>query len=237
MGFGWLLGGYFAITMMSVGMGEYSFAAYLLGGMLCGAAAYRLKAYNPRFVWTVGVASAYILLGLYQGFAFLDNWFYWGVMPVGRTVEIAEQSITLILLLALHVAILWAVAELANHLGLVDLKSRAIRNAVYMGIYGVGEVVILAVPAVAQVENQIIPRLLLLYLLLGYILNAWLLWGCYQNICPAGEEHGTPTKRSRFAWVNRLNDKFDERSEKALREKLDYAAERRAQRAKKKKKK
>ena len=237
MGFGLLLCGYFIATMMSLGMGAYSFAAYLLGGMICYTAASKLKAYNPRFLLTMVVSVALVLLGIYQGALLIDNIFVWGIMPTGNVSRLVEEGVILLINLALHATVLWSVIELTAHLEMENLKSRAIRNAVFMGIYGIGEAVVIAVPAVANLENQAIPRLLLLYLLVCYILNAWLLYGCYQGICPAGEEMGTPRKPSRFAFINKLNDKFDERAQRALREDMEYQAQKQTERANKKKRK
>ena len=70
---------------------------------------------------------------------------------------------------------------------------------------------------------------------LVYVLNVFLLHSCYQAICPAGEENGKAAKPSRFAFVNRLNQKFDEKSAKALQENLDYRAEKQKRREERKK--
>ena len=44
----------------------------------------------------------------------------------------------------------------------------------------------------------------------------------YRMICPAGEEENAPRKRSRFALINRINDKLEERSKRALEESMEY---------------
>lgn len=237
MGFGLLLCGYFAVTVTSVGMGDYRCIAYLLGGILCLKATSLLKAYNPRFLWPLGASIAYLLLGIYEGLDLLDTTFLWRFMPTNATLTLVVDILKLTLNLFFHVGMLWSVLELASSLEIEKIKTAAIRNLIAMGIYAVGEIVILAFPTVAALENQAIPRLLLLYLLVCYLLNSWLLFSCYRNICPAGEENGSPAKPSRFAFVNRLNAKFDERAERAMREQMAYQAEKQAKREQKKKKK
>ena len=46
----------------------------------------------------------------------------------------------------------------------------------------------------------------------------------------SGEEMGKARTTSRFGFVNRMNDKFDERSARALRESLEYSAQKQAER-------
>lgn len=237
MGFGLLLCGYFTITLASVGMGDYRFLAYLLGGWLCVSATAKLKAYNPRFLLPLGVSVAYMALGIYDGFVMLDTTFLWGLMPINHVLDTVIDVLKLVINLALHGTMLWSIIELTHSLGMDKLRTRAIRNLISMVIYFIGEIVVLTVPAAATLENQAIPRLLLLYLLVCYLLNSWLLFSCYQNICPAGEEYGKPSKPSRFAFINKLNDKFDEKAARAMREQMAYQAEKQAKRQSKKKKK
>ncbi len=237
MGFGLLLLGYFTVTMASVGMGDYRFIAYLLGGMACVAATYKLKAYNPRFLLTLITSVAYLCLGVFDGLVMMDTIFLWGILPVEGVIPTVVDVATLVVNLALHVTMLWSIAELAHAVEIVKIKTRAIQNLVAIAIYAIGEEVIIAFPAVANLENQAIPRLLLLYLLVCYLLNAWLIFSCFRYICPEGEEQGKPHKPSRFAFVNKLNDKFDEKAERALREQMEYQAGKQAERERKRKKK
>ena len=58
------------------------------------------------------------------------------------------------------------------------------------------------------------------------LFNLWLLFGCYRQICPEGEEDMAP-KPSRFAFVNRMRAKQEERERKAQEETEAYLRERR----------
>lgn len=237
MGFGLLLCGYFVLTLMTVGMGEYSFAAYIIGGMVALKATLSLKDYNPRFSLAACASAAYVLLGVYHAFGFLDTIFLWGIFPAEGMLHTVAQAVGYGIELAFHGFTLWSVMELAGELNLVKIKSRAQMGLVLAGIWGLGQVILVLFPAVAAFQQNVFPKMILLFALLCYVLNTFLLYTCYQNICPAGEEHGTPTKRSRFALINKINDKLDEKSAKALRETMEYRAERQKQKEEKKKNK
>ena len=66
----------------------------------------------------------------------------------------------------------------------------------------------------------------LLIQLIGYLMVCLTLLRAYRMICPAGEEENAPRKRSRFALINRINDKLEERSKRALEESMEYRRQR-----------
>ncbi len=240
MGFGLLLCGYFVLTLMSVGVGEYSFACYVIGGLISLRATLSLKDYCPKFALASVVSALYILLGVYHGITYVDNLFLWGLMPIGNTVDNILQAVGYALELGYHAFILLAVIDLTGELEMLKRRSRAMTNLVLAAIWGVGQMVLVAYPPLATFQANVFPKMLLLWALVCYVLNVFLLHSCYQNICPAGEEFGKESKPSRFGFINRLNQKIDEKSAKALQESLDYRAEkqkRREERKKHKKKK
>ena len=79
MGFGLLLCGYFVLFMMSFGMAQYGFAAMLIGGFISFTAAGRLKDYCVSFKWTMVTSVIYVLLGIWQGVAFLNDMFLFDI--------------------------------------------------------------------------------------------------------------------------------------------------------------
>lgn len=237
MGFGLLLCAYFMLTLMVVGVGEYAFALYIIGGLISLKATLSLKDYCPRFILTSVVSVLYILFGVYAVMAYLDNLFLWEFMPLEDAAKAIVDVVGYGIDLAYHICILWAVIELTDELDMVKLKSRAAANLTLAAIWGVGQAVLAIFPSLTEIQANLLPKMLLLWVLICYILNVFLLHSCYQNICPAGEEFGKPRKTSRFAFINRLNDKFDEKSAKALQESLDYRAEKQKRRQEKKKNK
>ena len=237
MGFGLMLCAYFMLTLMPVGMGEYSFAVYVIGGLVSLKATWSLKDYCPKFSLVSVLSVLYVLYGIYHAFVFLDTMFLWGVAPAGNITYTIVQSTGYAFELCYHVFMLLSIIDLTGELDMVKIKSRATTNLVLSLIWGVGQVALVVIPGAAAFQQNMLTKMLLLWALVCYLLNIFLLHSCYQNICPAGEEFGKERKPSRFGFINRLNEKFDERSAKALQETLDYQAEKQRQREEKKRNK
>lgn len=242
MGFGLLLCGYFILTLMSFGIGDYSFAAYIIGAVVTANAALKLKDYCPRFGMLIAASGIYLLVGLYDVVAFMDELFLWNLISAESTLPVAADRVRFFGEVFMHVMLLWSVRTLAADVEEEEIKNNALRNLIFTGGWAVGQIILLAVPSLAAIQNQVIPKILLLVVLVTYILNAFLLHACFRDICPAGEEMGSPVKRSRFSFINKLNDKFDEKSAKALKETLEYGEQKQREReekrlSKKKKKK
>jgi hypothetical protein len=114
---------------------------------------------------------------------------------------------------------LWSSAEIAASVGLDRHRERAVRCMVFTGIWALGQMVMLIVPALAAAGNGALTTVLFLYLLVIYLLNSFCFYGCFSAICPKGEEFGKPSKPSRFKFMNELNRKLDEKNEQA---RLEY---------------
>ena len=218
---------------MSFGVGEYSFAAYIIGGFIAANAAYRLKDYCPRFMLTVIAGCAYMLLGIYDVVFFMDELFLWGIMPMDGMFSSMIDGISICVELFFHGSLLYGVMLIATDVDEEKIRSGAIRNMTFSAIWGIGQLILVLFPALAAFQNQVFTKLLLLVVLVTYVLNVLLLHSCYRNICPAGEELGAPMKRSRFAFVNKINDKFEEKSARALKESMEYSQKKREEREEK----
>ncbi len=231
MGFGLLLCGYFILMLTSLGMGEYTFVAYLIGGVITANAASRLKDYCPRFLFTLGFAVAYCAIGLYQGFLWLDDLFLWD-LPV-RSVWLTDLVETLRFLaeVGLHASMFLGIYELATSLGLQKIRARTLRNAIFVGIWTAGQIVLLLFPSLYSFEDGAIAQILLLFSLACYVLDAILLFSCYQYICDEADVNGRERKPSRIKFVNDVRRKLDERTERALREREEYERRKREERA------
>lgn len=237
MGFGLLLCGYFILTLMSFGIADYSFATYIIGGFVTASAAYRLKDYCPRFSLLIAAAGIYMLLGVYDVVAFMDELFLWNLLPMEGGIVTALDRVRFFAELFFHAVLLWSVMTIASDVEEDKIRASSIRNLIFSGIWGLGQLVLILFPSLAAFQNQVFTKILLLFLLVCYVLNALLLFSCYRNICPAGEELGAPMKRSRFAFINKLNDRFEERSAKALKETLEYGEQKQREREEKRKSK
>ncbi|MBE6586520.1 MAG: hypothetical protein E7645_08420 [Ruminococcaceae bacterium] len=237
MGFGLLLCGYFILTFMSFAIGEYTFATYIIGAVVVANAALKLKEYCPRFGMLMAAAGIYIFLGMYDTLNFLDELFLWDVMPTGQTLDFVVAEVRFFAELFFHAMLLWSVMSIAADVEENSIRKKAIRNTILIAVWGAGQLVLLIFPAVASFQNQFFTKLLLLFVMVCYILVTLMLHACFRDICPAGEELYKEPKRSRFAFINKMNDKFDEKSTKALRETIEYSQNKQKEREEKRKSK
>ncbi|MCQ2430402.1 MAG: hypothetical protein MJ192_08730 [Clostridia bacterium] len=229
MGFGLLLCGYFILTFMSFAAGEYAFAAYIIGGTVCFFAASKLYEYKHRFAITVGTSLAYILIGVYYGVVCMDHLLLWE-LPVTSAAVIRVMDEILFAVELVHIlGALWAVYELASQVGVERVRSGVERNFAFVAVSAVGELAMHIFLPGASVDDpgtdqnlRALIGILILIRLVTYLLNVWLFYRCYQLICPAGEENGRPDKKSRFKFINDINEKLDEKAQRAMNENIEY---------------
>ena len=219
MGFGLLLCAYFLFTFMSVAIGDYCFATFIIGAMVAAGAIKGLKDYNPRFNWLYPFAALYGIMAIYFAARMLDGLFLWNLPLYTPLIVGIVEWVKFGTELGFTVIALWSSAEIAATVGLDRHRERAVRDIVFTGIWAVAQVVMLAVPTLATAGGGALQKVLFLYLLLVYLLNAFCLYKCFSSICPQGEEFGKPTKPSRFKFMNELNRKLDEKNEQA---RLEY---------------
>lgn len=218
MGFGLLLCAYFLFTFMSVAIGDYCFATFIIGSMVAAKAISGLKDYNPRFNWLYPFAALYGIMAIYFAARILDGHFLWNLPLYTPLIEGIVEWVKFGSELGFTVIALWSSAEIAASVGLDKHRERAVRDIIFTGIWAVAQVVMLAVPALATAGGGALQTVLFLYLLLVYLLNTFCLYKCFSSICPRGEEFGKPSKPSRFKFMNELNRKLDEKNEQARRE-------------------
>ena len=219
MGFGLLLCAYFLFTFMSVAIGDYCFATFIIGAMVASKAIGGLKDYNPRFNWLYPFAALYGIMAIYFAARVLDDLFLWNLPLYTPLVEGIVEWVKFGSELGFTVIALWSSAEIAASVGLDKHRERAVRDIIFTGIWAVAQVVMLAVPALATAGGGALQTVLFLYLLLVYLLNTFCLYKCFSSICPQGEEFGKPTKPSRFKFINDINEKLDAKNEQA---RLEY---------------
>lgn len=219
MGFGLLLCAYFLFSFMSVAIGDYCFATFIIGAMVAASAIGKLKDYNPRFTWLYPFAALYGLLAIYFAAKVLDGLFLWNLPLYTSLAEGIVEWIKFAAELGFTVISLWSASEIAASVGLDKHRERAVRNIVFTAIWAVGQAVLLAVPSLASAGNGALMKALFLYLLVVYFLNAFCFYGYFSAICPRGEEFGKPSKPSRFKFMNEINRKLDEKNEQA---RLEY---------------
>ena len=173
MGFGLLLCSYFLVTFMSVAIGDYCFATFILAAVVAPRAVNGLKDYNPRFNWLYPFIALYGLLGIFFAAKVLDGYFLWKLPLYGSVMEGIVEWVRFATELGFTVIALWSASEIAASVGLDRHRLRAVRGIVFTGIWAVAQILMLAVPTLATAGNGALQKVLRLYLLVVYLLNSF----------------------------------------------------------------
>lgn len=120
-----------------------------------------------------------------------------------------------------HVFLTMAIRVLALRVDQTKNVVRAVRNLIMVGLHALLMLIQIALP-VESVVRVLYPVTVLLQLTWA-VCNCVMLYSCYMHIAPANESEGR--KPSRFALVNRMRDKMEEREQKAIEADRAYHAE------------
>ena len=210
MGFGILLLGYLityfiSITANALGIGSI---ALLAGSALMFWGIRSLCRFNLSFVpakWLTLPVFALGLLRLWQDIA--KAWFAWE----GKAADVMTAVITwasFATMLVFHFAMLYGIRVLALEVGLGKLSSHAMYNTLAVGVWG-GLFLLCNMPAIGESLLPYLSVSMALFNLIYLISNIVLLVRCAKNICAEGDEEVAP-KPSRFAWLNRINESYNQ---------------------------
>lgn len=185
MGFGLLFVGYFFANLMPI-FTPLGFTK-LVGYPMMLLAFRRLRAYCPRF-----------RICFYAGFAALPFAVYYTYVallalkvpgaPIPAGVGTVIEWAYFAFFIAFELLLLWVIAVFSKELHHLRTATAATRNMIFVGMYAALYLVcnILDAAGVSGVRYFYLPLLLLRLFFL--LLDAWLIFQCYRDICPAEEE-------------------------------------------------
>lgn len=203
MGFGTLFFGYF--TMFAFSLAEAYFFADIIGALVAVYAFSKLSEYNRYFV-SANVACLVFMILCGVNAASLMFKIYEPSGNVDFAVDIAKEAAACVM----HIFMFLGTRGISEGAGAVKLVNTANRNFVMTMIYyGMSLVVVLCSDLLGD-SVQNVSMIVFLYWVVCLALNLALIYRCFGILCPADEDENAPPKRSRFAFVNKLNDKFDE---------------------------
>ena len=201
MGFGTLFFGYFA--MFAFTLSPYYFFADIIGAVVAIWAYVRLSEYNRYFrgaaaaalVFLIlcGVNAASLMFTLYEADGAAD-------LAVSAGKEAAACVMHVFFFLGTRGICLGADAK--------KLTAKTERNFVMTMFAYLAAFAVLALNRVIGDELAPVGFMLLLYRLICIVMNLALIYQCFGILMPADEDENEK-KRSRFAFVNAMSDKFD----------------------------
>ena len=242
MGFGYLFLGYLCTFLLKVtadiqplGAGAL---AVLLGIMLMAAGIRKLSEYESSFRLSFFPLGLLLIENCYRLIGMVGAWI--GAKPewMTATVDSAVSWVEFVLILAVHAALFWAIARLALAVDLRKTANAAIRNFVFVGLWGILYLVWALVPMPQEWKNAFF-RIQVIVNLLVILFNLALLLSCMKNIAP--EEDEDEPHRYRWNFLNRVGDRFfsehERAAEKKQKETEDFLRRRRERKEEKKKEK
>ena len=214
MGFGYLLLGYLVtyvihITASSLGVGSLTLLA---GSAIMFGAFCSLRRFNTSFEvarWLTLPVFALGLCRLWQDIA--GAWLSWEGTAANVLTSVVNWA-TFVITLLFHFAMLYAIRVLALEVGLNKLSSHAMYNTLAVGIWGALSL-LCNMPTLGEKVLPYLSFSMGLFNLLYLISDIVLLLRCAKNICAEGDEEVAP-KSSRFAWINRLSDSYNQTMDK-----------------------
>ena len=237
MGFGILFIGYLLafllyLTVQALGFGSLA----LLGGYaIMFYALCKLSRYESTFLYAKWTLPLLFLTGVYHLLLDLSGLLLWKSAFLEGTFLTVANWITFLATAVFQFALLYGIRVLAMNVELRSLAAASMRDSVVYGIYAclylVGNL------SFAESFRKYLTLSTVIFNILWVALILILIVSCAKNICPAGDEEVTP-RRSRFAWLNRIADAYEE-SQKRMRNQAreDGEALRRRHEERKKRKK
>lgn len=203
MGFGTLFFGYF--VMFAFALAQAYFFADIIGALIAIYAFSKLSEYNRYFVSAMVSCLAFMVLcGVSAASLMFD--IYDPAGNVDMIVDIAKAAAACIM----HIFMFLGTRGIAQGAGSVDLYNKANRNLVLTMIYYAASLLVIAFGGILGDSVQNVSMIVFLYWAVCFVLNLVLIYRCFGILCPAEEDEDAPPKRSKFAIVNKLNDKFEE---------------------------
>ena len=220
MGFGILLTGYFMTYLMSVSLFGYLIRFIGYGLMLYSFT--KLKNYHKAFTLPLAAAGVMLVVTLADIYAKLGQFLYENLvinsfsLPAGFEMAVGYADDALVFVF--HACLLYAIRCIAKDTEDEKISYNSVRNFVFLAFYYVVYVVtLLPIASLDEFKKYFSLPVILLYFVC-LILNVVLLISCYARICDEADVD-MPMKKSRFAFINKLN----EREAKAAEENAAFA--------------
>lgn len=201
MGFGTLFFGYFA--MFAFTLSPYYFFADILGALVAIWAYVRLAEYNRYFRGAIAATFGFLALcGVNAASLMFSLYETGGTVDLG--VSVGKEAAACVM----HVFFFLGTRGICLGADAAKLKAKTERNFVLTMSAYLATFAVLALNRVIGEELAPVGFMLLLFRIVVIVFNLALIYQCFGILIPADEDENEK-KRSRFAFVNALSDKFD----------------------------
>lgn len=231
MGFGILLIGYFVTFAFSIS--SYYFFADIIGILIMLYGFSKLSRYNRYFVDAMVPALGLLVLCAVSAASMMFK-----LYPMDGTADLVVDILKTTAACATHVFVFLGTRGISLGAESVKLVEKTQRNFVATMIYYAANLGIVLASFFVTFETQYVSTVVYLYWIVCIVLNMALFYHCFGILIPADEDEDE-VKRSKFEFINKINDKFDSldiKSNEYRRQSMEMAMEEAKKRAEQKKK-
>jgi len=247
MGFGLLLIGYVFAFMFSfefmklLGVSENPLlvgVTQLVGLLIMLAALRRLSPYSRRFaqaVWPALALTACTLVLIGQSAVKVSNDPPVDYIPSVSPLTTVIAALSAVLGFLLHWLMIFGINEIGRETGVKKVQTKAIRNLILTAVYYAMTVVTIILTATKTGYSEYIGMVFVAYGLVWVLLNTAVIFSAYRYICLEGDDD-IPYKKSRFAFINKINAEQERREREAEKKTKQYVKDNDNERASEKNK-
>lgn len=234
MGFGILFAGYAICFLASITYYGYLFR--LVGFCIMAVALTKLREYGKSFRYPMVLSLLMTLWGIIESYFELAGNFQLPLPAFTDSVKPAMAWVTILGIIAFNLSLLYAIFDIAGRLELTNQKNAAARNAIFIVLYLVLNVLGMGPFQNSETFKKYCNPLVFFIQLFWTIFNLVLIYSCYMYICPEGDED-MPRRKTGIGFIDRLAEEADRRADKAVAETQEYMKQKQAEKQNKKRKK
>ena len=222
MGFGLLLTGYLMTYLLS--LSSYGAFPAIIGCVILLYALTKLIEYEPGFRYAfyaaAGAGVTWLVLAVIAFFGIISV-----PLPGFLSSEVFSAGVRYLKMffdLCFHIFLMLAVMRIAGETGLNGIKSSAVVNLVFNGIFFVAEIVDSTVTE--GYADRVILLTTVVIWLVSLTMNTVMLVRCYMKICDENDQD-MKRKPTNIGFIDRFYAALDKKEEKARRRDEEYRKE------------
>lgn len=234
MGFGILFVGY-AICFL-VSLTYYGYLFRLVGFCIMTVALLKLREYGKSFRYPLVTSIVMVAYGLFESYYELAAKLALPRPELSSSVLVAMDWFCMLGIILFNLSLLYAIFDIAKQLDLTNQKNSALRNAIFIVLYLVLNVLGMGPLSGNETFGRYFSLPIFLLQLMWVIFDLVLIFSCYMYICPEGDEE-MPRRKTGIGFIDRLAEESDRRTDKAVQDTNEYLKQKQVERESKKNKK